>query len=129
MIQRIQSLYLVCVLFVQLAVMFFAQEAYLKIQQVQSSQLQAGHLSISALLLVILFMYKKRSAQLRLTTIGVGFILLKLSWGLYGIWVTDFNFITDFGIVLDLFSIMLLLLAHLAIRRDEALVRSIDRIR
>jgi len=129
MIQRIQSLYLVCVLFMQLAVMFFAQEAYLKIQQVQSSQLQAGHLSISALLLVILFMYKKRSAQLRLTTIGVGFILLKLSWGLYGIWVTDFNFITDFGIVLDLFSIMLLLLAHLAIRRDEALVRSIDRIR
>ena len=129
MIQRIQSLYLVCVLFVQLAVMFFAQEAYLKIQQVQFSQLQAGHLSISALLLVILFMYKKRSAQLRLTTIGVGFILLKLSWGLYGIWVTDFNFITDFGIVLDLFSIMLLLLAHLAIRRDEALVRSIDRIR
>lgn len=129
MIQRIQSLYLVCVLFVQLAVMFFAQEAYLKIQQVQSSQLQAGHLSISALLLVILFMYKKRSAQLRLTIVGVGFILLKLSWGLYGISVTDFNFNTDFGIVLDLFSIMLLLLAHRAIRRDEALVRSIDRIR
>ena len=129
MIQRIQSLYLVCVLFVQLAVMFFAQEAYLKIQQVQSSQLQAGHLSISALLVVILFMYKKRSAQLGLTTVGVGFILLKLSWGLYGISVTDFNFNTDFGIVLDLFSIMLLVLAHRAIRRDEALVRSIDRIR
>ena len=129
MIQRIQSLYLVCVLFMQLAVMFFAQEAYLKIQQVQSSQLQAGHLSISALLLVILFMYKKRSVQLGLTTVGVGFILLKLSWGLYGILITDFNFNTDFGIVLDLFSIMLLLLAHRAIRRDEALVRSIDRIR
>jgi len=129
MIQRIQSLYLVCVLFVQLAVMFFAQEAYLKIQQVQFSQLQAGHLSISALLLVILFMYKKRSVQLGLTTVGVGFILLKLSWGLYGILITDFNFNTDFGIVLDLFSIMLLLLAHRAIRRDEALVRSIDRIR
>ena len=129
MIQRIQSLYLVCVLFVQLAVMFFAQEAYLKLQQVQSSQIQAGHLSISTLLLVILFMYKKRSAQLRLTIVGVGFILLKLSWGLYGISLTDFNFNTDFGIVLDLFSIMLLLLAHRAIRKDEALVRSIDRIR
>jgi hypothetical protein len=129
MFQRIQSLYLICVLFVQLAVMFFAQEAYLKIQQVQSSQLQAGHLSISALLLVILFMYKKRSVQLRLTTVGVGFILLKLGWGLYGISVTDFNFNTDLGIVLDLFSIMLLLMANHAIRRDEALVRSIDRIR
>lgn len=128
MIQRIQSLYLVCVLFVQLAVMFFAQEAYLKIQQVQSSQLQAGHLSISALLLVILFVYNKRSAQLRLTIVGVGFIILKLSWGLYGISVTDFNFNTDFGVFLDLFSIMMLL-AHRAIRRDEALVRSIDRIR
>ena len=129
MIQRIQSLYLVCVLFMQLAVMFFAQGAYLKLQQVQCSQLQAGHLSISALLLVILFMYKKRSAQLWLTNLGVGFILLKLSWGLYGISLTDFNFNTDFGIVLDLFSIMLLLLAHRAIRKDEALVRSIDRIR
>lgn len=129
MIQRIQSLYLVCVLFVQLAVMFFAQEAYLKIQQVQSSQLQAGHLSISALLLVILFVYNKRSAQLRLTIVGVGFIILKLSWGLYGISVTDFNFNTDFGVFLDLLSIMMLLLAHRAIRRDEALVRSIDRIR
>ena len=107
----------------------FAQEAYLKIQQVQSSQLQAGHLSISALLLVILFVYNKRSAQLRLTIVGVGFIILKLSWGLYGISVTDFNFNTDFGVFLDLFSIMMLLLAHRAIRRDEALVRSIDRIR
>jgi hypothetical protein len=30
---------------------------------------------------------------------------------------------------LDLLSMMLLLLAHRAIRKDEALVRSIDRIR
>ena len=129
MIQRIQSFYLVCVLFVQLAVMHFAQEAYLKLEQVQSSQLQAGHLSMSALLLVILFMYKKRSLQLQLIIASVGFILLKLSWGLYGISLTNFNLNTDFGIVLDLFSIMLLLLAHRAIRKDEALVRSIDRIR
>jgi hypothetical protein len=129
MIQRIQSLYLVCVLFAQLVVMLTAEGAYLKLEYLQSSQLRAGHFFMIALLAVTLFMFMKRPLQLRLIVVSVGFILLKLGWGLYAISLTDFNFSTDFGIGLDLLSMMLLLLAHRAIRKDEALVRSIDRIR
>lgn len=85
------------------------------------------------LLLVIIFLYRKRILQIRLCGMSLG-LLIGLSVMIYYFGKTaskelgaELSF--SWAIVLPLIAMVFVFLAIKAIGRDEALVRSIDRIR
>lgn len=152
MIQRIQSLYLLLVTALSVAVLFLPlgflktpTEMYeytaFSIQKLLTGEVYALPIWIlaavlilaAALSLVSIFFYKKRKIQIRLC-IFHGLIQV-LFYVIYAVFL--FMFIgktgaansASFGMSLPLISIILDLLAVNAIRKDEALVKSWDRIR
>lgn len=86
-----------------------------------------------ALLLIIIFLFRKRILQIRLAAMGM-VLLAGLSGMIYYFGKTaskelgaELSF--TWAIVLPLVSMVLVFMAIKAIGRDEALIRSIDRIR
>jgi hypothetical protein len=88
---------------------------------------------LSLLLLLSILLYKKRLLQLRLC-----FISIMLSFGIYGIgyfyiykisseYETIINY--SYTVIFPLISIVLLIMAMRSIKKDEKLIRSLDRIR
>jgi hypothetical protein len=85
------------------------------------------------LFIVTIFMYKKRVLQMRISTINI-FLNLGLSGVIYyftwhGASILEGPFSLRTGFILPIISAILIYLAIRAIAKDEALVRSIDRIR
>ncbi len=148
MIQRIQSLYLFIAFLVYIALLFFPVASF----QIADSTHYFGSVfsvsganiiiypvlviilaAISILVFVIIFMFKKRLLQIRLTTIallinviyivGLFFFVgrIESQYGTVGIY--------EPGMYISLVSLVFLLLASRAIRKDENLVRSADRLR
>ena len=90
--------------------------------------------------IVIIFLFKKRMVQLRLCASEIVLLIGSLAFiGIYcyrlhsgleeamdGI---DWKFTLDFASILPIISIILVCLAFRGIAKDEALVRSLDRIR
>jgi hypothetical protein len=155
MIQRIQSLYLLTaailtgsLFFVNLAEMASSVQFYeltwrgicVLIDGNQNVLVVPGWaLSIltilaTALSLITIFLFKKRMIQIRLCSLNLGF-LLGLSGMIYymgktGIKelpATELSF--NWPLVFPLISMVLVYLAIRSIGKDEALVRSMDRIR
>lgn len=150
MIQRIQSVYLllVCILMVVTAFSpllvltikggvldFFTCGIYNSLKLQTPSWGLFAVAGLSALLpLVNIFLYKKRQLQIR---IGVFTSLLILLFYVtlaiyYYLFSIDYSFVfsgVQYGIILPLFALIFNMLAMLRIKRDEKLVRSLDRIR
>jgi len=89
-------------------------------------------LGSAALAMISIFMYKKRQSQFVLGRLNIilNFILL----GLFVYQSLNLSGETDvsekgIGILLPIFSIVFLVLANKAIRKDEDLVKSVDRLR
>ena len=152
MIQRIQTLYLLLAtammsltLFLPLATIIYGgNELVLKGFTVSGIEgfdttlpIYLGILlaATTALLLVIVFMYKKRMAQIRLCVSAIVLLLGSATLiGLYcyrlcDILVGDLVFTLGFASLMPLVAIIPVALAIRGIARDEALVRSLDRIR
>ncbi|MDD4922155.1 MAG: DUF4293 domain-containing protein [Bacteroidales bacterium] len=152
MIQRIQSLYLLLITALLIAVLFLPfgflktpGETYeytaFSIKQVLTGDAYVLPVWILAMLLVsgaalsfiTIFFYKRRKTQITLCFCGG--IVLVLFYVVYSTFL--FMFIgktgaennTSFGMALPLISIILDYMAINAIRKDEALVKSWDRIR
>jgi amino acid permease len=98
-------------------------------------------LAIAAVVLAILtlfaiFKYKNRQFQLKLTNIGV-FISIALILGVFFLYIPMIqkkinivpNYIDCIGIYLPLVALVFIVMANRAIKRDERLVRSADRLR
>jgi CDP-diglyceride synthetase len=133
MIQRIQTLYLlVSALFIGLLFALpFAEIA-------KDGAIKENGLAVSVLIGIVLvlqgvaiFSFKKRPRQIRIVMIAILATLCLLGAFLY---VTYFSFSGaqisfKIGMVFPLIAIILDYLAIRAIRKDEALIRSIDRIR
>ncbi|MCX6245452.1 MAG: DUF4293 domain-containing protein [Bacteroidetes bacterium] len=86
------------------------------------------------LALATIFLYKNRRLQFRLVSINVllNVLLVALVFILYSrIYETRFQIHSSyqFGIYIPLISLVFLVLATRAIRKDEALVKSTDRLR
>ncbi len=88
-----------------------------------------GFLGVPLLLLITLFLYKKRKLQILLC-----WLLLLIHFGQFGLLLSEVN--QNYGLnfetlaVLEsLVGIFLLWLTKRNIQKDEALVRSVDRIR
>lgn len=91
--------------------------------------------SVSALLsLITIFMYKNRKLQVRLCNINIITIVIAyITFGVYlnaGLDKLEATFLRiDYGIALPAIAIILIVLAISRIKKDERLVRSLDRIR
>ena len=152
MIQRIQTVYLLLAtammsltLFLPLAaIVYGGNELILKAFSVIGTEDTSGTLPIylgallaitTLLLLVIIFMYKKRMAQIRLCVSAI--VLLLGSAALVGLYCYhlcdilegDKVFRLGFASLMPVVAIIPVVLAIRGIARDEALVRSLDRIR
>ncbi|WP_461629767.1 DUF4293 domain-containing protein [Labilibaculum euxinus] len=153
MIQRIQSLYLFGS-FILIAVMFFfplaelvdASGAVYQFLYRGIPSLQEGEpavfnampvailLSIIALIsFVTIFLFKKRMLQIRLTVFNMICMIGAMGLIYYSIssQAKELNAITSYSLI-NAFPLIALVLSYLAIReigKDEALIRSMDRIR
>lgn len=152
MIQRIQSLYLFLALIITgvLPTMDLAQLANetglftLTVEGIHSvnetNTLVMPAYALTALLITNLlllfatiFLYKKRILQIRLSGMGLA-LLAGLSgmifyWGKTGARELGAELSFSWAIVLPIIALVLVFLAMKAIGKDEALIRSIDRIR
>jgi len=157
MIQRIQSLFLLCVLFACIACFslpfwtYTGQDYnYTYLVSLFAVELTEGNaqnlfvstmpiiviISVSAILSIVsIFYYKNRLIQIKinnynlfLTIIFIGAIYL---WIPYMIEEKLPNAIRNwnYGLILPLFSLIFLILANRFIKKDEKLVRSTDRLR
>ncbi len=136
MIQRIQTIYLLLATLVSIGLPFvFSLYADAEGQAVWAKDdiLWMSFFGGSALLsFIIIFLYKKRQNQFVLgrLTIIVNFVLL-------GVLVYRSQILSGgtavlekgIGMIIPLISIVLLALANKAIKRDEDLVKSVDRLR
>ena len=150
MIQRVQTLYLLLTGVLMAITLFFpllafqAEGEFYKMDAFRiAGQMGAETFStiglffvgaLSALLaLVSIFFYKKRSLQIKLTMFNIFLMVAFVAYVL----VLGFNFSVRlnaewrpaFAMALPVISIILSWLAIKGIRADEALVRSLDRIR
>ena len=120
MIQRIQSLYLFICSIINLAYCYHLS-LFIEIEFILLFPL-----IISIICLYTIFKYKKRQTQFVLNRLSI-----ILCFVFVGILIFEFDLVSNFEWknLVPLFSIILLVLANRAIKKDEDLIRSIDRIR
>lgn len=152
MIQRIQSLYLLLVIIV-LSMMFFfpwmifetEQGGFTFVFSGLKKGLEGGELIINAIpisvllgLVIVLNLfcvlsYKKRPLQLRLTVfnmillVGVYIMIIIYRYLSFDIEINATHY--SFPLLLPVIALILTFMANRAIKKDEDLVRSVDRIR
>ncbi|MDR1783508.1 MAG: DUF4293 domain-containing protein [Dysgonamonadaceae bacterium] len=127
MIQRIQSVYLLLIVAVTAIASFFAWPVHLFSTVFGAASLFA---------LITIFLYKNRKVQVKFT---YTLIFLAIVFLLFGSWILYKNFVESmcldaldyapFFIVSALVMLIFASLALRAIKKDEKLVRSLDRIR
>jgi len=91
---------------------------------------------IGLLALFTVFQYKNRSFQIKLTSVGV-LSCIALIMGIFFLYIPmiekKINIVPDyskaFGIYLPLVALVFMVMANRAIKRDDKLVRSADRLR
>lgn len=91
--------------------------------------------AIAVISITAIFLYKKRPLQMKLTQIGI-FLNILLVMGILFFYIDQIEQVTgtmanyqDIGIYLPLISLVFLILANRFIRKDEKMVRSVDRLR
>jgi amino acid transporter len=158
MIQRIQTLYLslafiaIALLFAFPLAQFFAENGAYVFSITGLKNMVPGDpdafspmiflpliivaVGIAILDLFTIFQYKNRSFQVKLTNIGV-LAAIALILGIFFLYIPmiekKINIVPDyrkaFGIYLPLVALVFMVMANRAIKRDEKLVRSADRLR
>jgi len=136
MIQRIQSVYLLIVVLLAAIAPFFlpiwSTEEGDSVFAIDQFMVMTFFLASALLALLTIFMYKKRKLQFVLGRLNIilNFILL----GFFVYWslsVPGEMQISEKGIgmLIPVLSIVFLALANKAVKKDEALVKSADRLR
>ncbi|NVJ62593.1 MAG: DUF4293 domain-containing protein [Flavobacteriaceae bacterium] len=136
MIQRIQTLYLAVVAILSILAAFFIKSLA---QNEESSifefsvQMDRITFFIAAIFAVIsIFLYKKRINQFIVNRLNIILNLFLLGFFVYrSLKLSGESLLSQKGIwiIVPLISIVLLILANKAIKRDEDLVKSVDRLR
>jgi hypothetical protein len=129
MIQRIQSLYLLIAFVV--GVLVFNLSINIEFDEVISQIYREnyGFLIAPVLLLLSLFLFKKRTIQSLVVLIISLQQLLQIGLLLPSFDLSDDINFTEIALLLSFTMVVLTWLARKGIRKDEALVRSVDRIR
>ena len=88
--------------------------------------------SSTLLSVIAIFQYNKRQNQYVLGRLNIIINLILLGLFVYRSFAIDldhYNFESGIGFLIPVFTILLLVLANKAIKKDEELVKSIDRLR
>ncbi|WP_299127307.1 DUF4293 domain-containing protein [uncultured Winogradskyella sp.] len=136
MIQRIQTLYLLLVLGISAGLIFvfhlWTNNEGLKIYAIDNYAYLGLFLGSALLSLISIFSFKNRKSQFVLGRINIilNFILLGI-FVYQSLNVSGETNVSEkgIGILLPVFSIVCLVLANKAIKKDEDLVKSVDRLR
>jgi hypothetical protein len=141
MIQRKQTIWLLlCIICMVLSIYIpFGTHSYTAPTDtmVQTNKLFANYSIISILLVAItavaagfaIFLYKQRGTQKLICCLG---ILLSIGLTAYEFLTANQitkNFVVSFGIALPAICVVLFFMAFVGIRKDEKLLKSIDRLR
>jgi uncharacterized membrane protein len=129
MIQRIQSLYLLIAFIVGVIVFNLSINIEFDEGIRQTYRDNYGFLIAPVLLLLSLFLFKKRSLQSLVVLIISMQQLLQIGLLLPSFDLSDDINFTEISILLSFITVVLTWLARRGIRNDNALVRSVDRIR
>jgi uncharacterized membrane protein len=129
MIQRIQSLYLLIAFIVGVIVFNLSINIEFDEGIRQAYRDNYGFLIAPVLLLLSLFLFKKRSLQSLVVLIISIQQLLQIGLLLPSFDLSDDINFTEIAILLSFITVVLTWLARRGIRNDNALVRSVDRIR
>jgi hypothetical protein len=153
MIQRIQSLFLMIAFDLQIAMLFFPLSNFQMNNNTSAvlyaAGLKSGNASLDSLYsstfifviicitvllpMITIFLYKRRSVQMRFCLINVLLLIGLQAFLFWYVWNTgrQLEVVTHYKITLAIpvISAILSYLAYRFIRRDERLIRSIDRIR
>jgi uncharacterized membrane protein len=129
MIQRIQSLYLLIAFIVGVIVFNLSINIEFDEGISQAYRDNYGFLIAPVLLLLSLFLFKKRSLQSLVVLIISIQQLLQIGLLLPSFDLSDDINFTEIAILLSFITVVLTWLARRGIRNDNALVRSVDRIR
>ncbi len=129
MIQRIQSLYLLIAFVVGVIVFNLSINIEFDELMNQTYRDNYGFLIAPVLLLLSLFLFKKRSLQSLAVLIISLQQLLQIGLLLPSFDLSDDINFTEIALLLSFITVVLSWLARRGIRKDEALVRSVDRIR
>lgn len=136
MIQRIQTLYLLIVILLTGALPFWINlwsDANGKEIFAQNDVLISGAFTLAAILaLVASLLYKKRQNQFVVNRLNMILNLFLLGFFVYRSLNLSGEILVSekgIGMLIPIFSIVFLVLANKAIRKDEDLVKSVDRLR
>ena len=136
MIQRIQTVYLVVVMLVSLLLPFWlvlwTDENGLGIYARDSTVVATAFYVAAALALGAIFLYKNRKNQFVLNRLNMILNLILLGFFVYrSLSLSGETSVSEKGIgmLIPVFSIVFLVLANRAIKKDEDLVKSVDRLR
>ena len=129
MIQRIQSLYLLIAFVVGVIVFNLSINIEFDEPICQTYRDNYGFLIAPVLLLLSLFLFNKRSFQSLVVLIISLQQLLQIGLLLPSFDLSDDINFTEITLLLSFITVVLSWLARRGIREDEALVRSVDRIR
>lgn len=130
MIQRKQTLYLFAgFIFQLLTAIYAAQIQYQNDTLLNAFTYHFTSSSIGLLILISVFLYKKRPLQRMICLLASLGLLFIVALGIFGMIRTGFYMQRDLLFVADLVSVVCLGMAYSGIKKDEALVRSVDRIR
>ncbi|WP_010177491.1 DUF4293 domain-containing protein [Aquimarina agarilytica] len=132
MIQRIQSVYLLLAALVSGVLSYFFPTGFDKVGEI-SAPFYYEMLLISALLsFIIIFVFKNRKLQFVLGRLNILLNVILLGVFVYlTLTVSGEVFASEKGIgrFIPVLSIVLIVLANKAIKKDEQLVKSVDRLR
>uniref|UniRef100_UPI00404AE3F6 DUF4293 domain-containing protein n=1 Tax=Flavobacterium sp. TaxID=239 RepID=UPI00404AE3F6 len=136
MIQRIQSFYLICSIIITAVLPFFfsmwTEQSGTAVFFYESILYSAFFGSISLITLISLFLFKNRQTQFVLNRLSIIFNFILLGFFVFRtLNLSGEMQISEKGIgmFLPTISIVLLVLANRAIKKDEDLVKSVDRLR
>lgn len=130
MIQRIQSIYLFGCVLAQSIFVFFEIGSYpFLLDLIPSEAISGLSLLLVAGTLLCLFLFKFRAYQLIGCRLILFLVVLKLAAAVYQGIVEGIALQNALPIALEFVSVLFVFLAHRAIKKDDDLVKSVDRIR
>ena len=131
MLQRIQSVYMFLAFVAGLFYTYLGYSGQL-LADVDKMPYLIGGGVVSALILLNIFLYSNRKLQIRLNNLAIFVLIVLLGLSIYqvGFLSGEKQFSEkDIKLLVPVISIVFLLIANKYIKRDERLVKSVDRIR
>ncbi len=125
MIQRIQSLYLFIAILLSTGLLFYTQQ----LENSSDIHSYGGYFFSPLLTMTTLFLFKKRILQARLCMVMIVFQIAIMAYFIFYLTNAIIFETTYPSLAVSVLLIVFLSLARRSILKDEALVRSVDRIR